>query len=137
MNASLRIRLAQFVGVALALFAASAVAAALAQTPAGELPKVAVVVAGSAARPSVVARAEAAVRDARGVQAQLRVPRTSADELGVTHLLAAGGYDAVITVGVDRRIAIAPVAARYPMVRFVETQARAGTLERALADAVK
>ena len=41
-------------------------------------------------------------------------------KLGVTHLLAASGYDQVKTVGVDRRIAIDPVAARFPETRFVE-----------------
>ena len=35
-------------------------------------------------------------------------------------MLAASRYDKVITIGVDRRIAIAPVAARFPETRFVE-----------------
>jgi basic membrane lipoprotein Med (substrate-binding protein (PBP1-ABC) superfamily) len=138
MNHLFRTRLAQFMGVALALFAGSAVAAALAQTPGGDTPKVAVVVAGpAAAQADVVARARAAVAAPQGVHAQLRVPRTSADELGVTHMLAAAGYDAVITVGVDRRVAIAPVAERYPQLRFVTASAREGALERALANAAR
>ena len=92
------------------------VAVGLAQS-APTQPKVAYVVAGDAAeQPAVVSRVRTlAARDG----AQLRVPHTTADQLGVTHLLAASGYDKVITVGVDRRIAIAPVAARFPETRFV------------------
>jgi basic membrane lipoprotein Med (substrate-binding protein (PBP1-ABC) superfamily) len=113
-------RIRQFAVVALALFAGSAVAAGLAQTAeSDQKPLVAIVVAGQAAdQPAVVERAR---RLAADQGAQLRVPRTTADQLGVTHLLAASGYDKVITVGVDRRVAIAPVAARYPETRFVES----------------
>jgi len=130
MNPFLRIRLAQFVGVALALFAGSAVAAALAQTPGGDAPKVAVVVA--AERPDAVKLARAAAEKAG---AQLRVPRTTGEALGVTHMLAASGYAAVITVGVDDRTVVAPVTARYPDVRFVA--ASAGALDGALASAAR
>jgi hypothetical protein len=93
------------------------VAVGLAQSAPSQ-PKVAYVVAGVAAeQPAVVERVRTlAARDG----AQLRVPHTTAEQLGVTHLLAASGYDQVITVGVDRRIAIAPVAERYPQTRFVE-----------------
>jgi hypothetical protein len=86
----------------------------------GDQSKVAYVVAGTAAeQPAVVERArETATRTG----AQLRVPITTADQLGVTHVLAAGGYDKVITIGVDRRIAIDPVAARYPETRFIEAR---------------
>jgi type IV secretory pathway VirJ component len=100
-------------GIVLAL-----VAVGLAQSAQGDQPKVAYVVAGDAAeQPATVSRVRSlAARDG----AQLRVPHTTADQLGVTHLLAASGYDKVITVGVDRRIAIAPVAARFPETRFVE-----------------
>jgi hypothetical protein len=92
------------------------VAVGLAQS-APTQPKVAYVVAGAAAeQPAIVERVRTlAARDG----AQLRVPHTTADQLGVTHLLAASGYDQVITVGVDRRIAIDPVAERYPQTRFV------------------
>jgi basic membrane lipoprotein Med (substrate-binding protein (PBP1-ABC) superfamily) len=111
-------RIRQFAVVSLALLAGSAVAAGLAQTAENDRPKVAIVVAGQAAdQPSVVERARKLAAD---TDAQLRVPRTTADQLGVTHLLAASGYDKVITVGVDRRVAITPVAARYPETRFVE-----------------
>jgi basic membrane lipoprotein Med (substrate-binding protein (PBP1-ABC) superfamily) len=116
-------RVRQFAVVALALFAGSAVAAGLAHTAENDRPKVAIVVAGQAAEQSAVV--ESARRLAAAEGAQLRVPRTTADELGVTHLLAASGYDQVITVGVDRRVAIAPVAARYPETRFVELSASA------------
>jgi basic membrane lipoprotein Med (substrate-binding protein (PBP1-ABC) superfamily) len=118
MNARIR----QFAVVALALFAGSAVAAGLAQTAESDRkPLVAIVVAGQAAdQPAVVERARKVAADEG---AQLRVPRTTADQLGVTHLLAAAGYDKVITVGVDRRVAITPVAARYPETRFVESSA--------------
>jgi basic membrane lipoprotein Med (substrate-binding protein (PBP1-ABC) superfamily) len=116
-------RIRQFAVVALALVAGSAVAAGLAQTAETDQPKVAIVVAGQAAQqPAVVERARALAAE-QG--AQLRVPRTTADQLGVTHLLAASGYDEVITVGVDRRVAIAPVAARFPDTRFVERSASA------------
>ena len=115
MTRTIRTRIAQFVGVVLALFAGSAVAAATAQTERGT-PSVVLLVAGKAAEnPQVLARAKAA-SDRTG--AQLRVAHTTADELGVTHLLAASRYDEVLTIGVDRRIAIDPVAARYPDVRF-------------------
>jgi basic membrane lipoprotein Med (substrate-binding protein (PBP1-ABC) superfamily) len=109
--------------VTFALVAGSAVAAGLAQTAENDpKSKVAVVVAGRAAeQPAVVERARAVAEDAG---AQLRVPRSTADQLGVTHLLAAAGYDEVITVGVDRRLAIAPVATRYPETRFVEVSAQ-------------
>ena len=102
-----------FAGLVLAL-----VAVGLAQPARGDQPKVAYVVAGDAAeQPATVARVRTlAARDG----AQLRVPLTTADQLGVTHLLAASGYDKVITVGVDRRIAITPVAVRFPETRFVE-----------------
>jgi basic membrane lipoprotein Med (substrate-binding protein (PBP1-ABC) superfamily) len=119
MNYLLRTRLAPFVGVVLALFAGSAVAAGLAQTAESDRPQVAIVIAGDAAeQPDIVVAAEAA---AARSGAQLRVPHTTADQLGVTHLLAARGYDVIVTVGVDHRIAIAPVAEHYPGVRFVES----------------
>jgi hypothetical protein len=106
-------RIRQLVLVVMAVFAISGTAALTAE---GDQPKVAVVVAGQAAeQPSVVARARDIAAD-RG--AQLRVTHTTADTLGATHLLAASRYDEVLTIGVDRRIAIDPVAARYPHVRF-------------------
>jgi hypothetical protein len=117
MTQTIRTRIAQFVGVALALFAGSAVAAAIASTPESGRPQVVLLVAGKAAEnPEVLARAKAAT-DRTG--AQLRVVHNTADQLGVTHLFAALGYDTIATIGVDRRIAIDPVAREYPGVRFV------------------
>jgi hypothetical protein len=116
-------RIRQFAAVALALVAGSAVAAGLAETAESDRPLVAIVVAGQAAlQPAVVEHARLLAEDEG---AQLRVPRTTAEQLGVTHLLAAAGYDEVIAVGLDRRVAIAPVAARYPETRFVEVSASA------------
>jgi basic membrane lipoprotein Med (substrate-binding protein (PBP1-ABC) superfamily) len=114
MTTSIRTRVAQFAVVVLAVFASSAVAATLATT--ADRHQTALVV-GPGAAPDVVARAQDAAARAG---AQLRVVKSTADQLGVTHVLAAQGYDTVVTVGVDRRTAIAPVAKRYPETRFVE-----------------
>src|SRR5690242_7605368 len=102
--------------IALLLVAASA-AAWSAQPSAGDSPRVAVVV--TADDRAAVARAEAVVAAAHGADVALRVPRTPTEQLQVTHLLAAAGYDAVVTVGLDRRIAVDPVARRYSGVRFI------------------
>jgi hypothetical protein len=83
--------------------------------------RVVVVVDAAAGRePAVLAEAQAAVHRA-GDGAQLRVPRTSTEQLSVTHYFAARGYDLVVGVGLDRRVAVAPVADRYPGTRFVES----------------
>jgi hypothetical protein len=109
-------RVRQLISVVVAVFAISGAAALTAEGDQRQ-PKVAVVVAGQAAeQPGVVARARDIASD-RG--AQLRVTHTTAEELGVTHLLAAARYDEVLTLGVDRRIAIDPVTARFPDTRFV------------------
>ncbi len=106
--------------LALAVVAVFAISGAAALTAEGDQPKVAVVVAGQAAeQPATVARARD-IAAQRG--AQLRVTNTTAEELGATHLLAASRYDEVLTIGVDRRIAIDPVAARYPDTRFIEVR---------------
>jgi basic membrane lipoprotein Med (substrate-binding protein (PBP1-ABC) superfamily) len=132
MTEPFRNRVATFVGVVLALLAGSAVAAGLARTDRGDQPRVALVVASE--NPAVLASARSAASRTR---AQLRVPRTAAEQLGVTHILAARGYDAIVTVGVDRALAIAPVAARYPDVRFVETDATGSGLERVVNAATR
>ena len=90
-----------------------------------------VVVVDAAADPAAVAEARAAV-EAAGSEAQLRVPRTLTEQLSVTHYFAARGYRHVIGVGLDRDVAVAPVAARYPHTRFVA--AEPGKVARALAD---
>jgi len=78
-----------------------------------------VVVDAAAARDeAVLAEARAAVA-AAGEDAQLRVPRTATEQLSVTHLFAARGYSLVVGVGLDRRVAVTPVASHYPSTRFV------------------
>jgi basic membrane lipoprotein Med (substrate-binding protein (PBP1-ABC) superfamily) len=84
--------------------------------------QVVVVVDAAAGRdPGVLAEAEAAVEQAGG-DAQLRVPRTPTEQLSVTHYFAAKGSDLVIGVGLDRRVAVEPVAERYPSTRFVASE---------------
>jgi hypothetical protein len=90
-----------------------------------------VVVIDAAAGPAAVAEARAAV-EAAGSEAQLRVPRTYTEQLSVTHYVAAQGYTQVIGVGLDRDIAVAPVAEKFPHTRFVA--AEPGQVSRALAD---
>ena len=89
-----------------------------------------VVVVDAAAGPAAVAEARAAV-EAAGSEAQLRVPRTFTEQLSVTHYFAAQGYSQVVGVGLDRDIAVAPVAEKYPHTRFVA--AEPGQVARALA----
>jgi basic membrane lipoprotein Med (substrate-binding protein (PBP1-ABC) superfamily) len=84
--------------------------------------KVVVVVDAAAGRdPAVLEEARAAVARA-GSEAQLRVPRTSTEQLSVTHYFAAQGYDLVIGVGLDRRVAVTPVAEKYPRTTFVSAE---------------
>ena len=89
------------------------------------------VVVDAAAGPAAIAEAEAAVK-AAGPEAQLRVPRNSTEQLSVTHYLAASGYRLVVGVGLDRDVAVAPVAAEYPRTRFVATEP--DQVARALGD---
>ena len=69
---------------------------------------------------------------AAGSEAQLRVPRTATEQLSVTHYFAAQGYRTVVGVGLDRDVAVAPVASKYPNTRFVA--AEPGQVARALQD---
>src|SRR4051812_46589602 len=110
MTTPIRTRIAQLVGVVLVLFAGSAVAAAVPHKEA----KTAIVVASS--NPKTITHARAV---AQQTGAQIRVVSTYADQLGATHMLAAEGYEQVMTIGVDQDIAIKPVAERYPGTRFV------------------
>jgi ABC-type sugar transport system substrate-binding protein len=73
-----------------------------------------VVVVADASVPHATA---VAAQRAAGPGADLRVPRTETEQLSVTHWFAARGYD-VIGVGLSRRVAIDPVAERYPHVRL-------------------
>ena len=68
---------------------------------------------------------------AAGPEAQLRVPRTPTEQLSVTHYFAARGSRLVVGVGLDRDVAVAPVAAKFPHTRFVA--AEPGQVARALA----
>ena len=89
-----------------------------------------VVVVDAAAGPAAIAEARAAVK-AAGPQAQLRVPRTATEQLSVTHYFAARGYRLVVGVGLDRDVAVAPVAAKFPRTRFVAVEP--GQVARELA----
>ena len=115
--------LALTLSAVLALGAGSAVAAGLGQTAnATAAPKTALVIAGAAANdPQVLADAKEA---ATLSHADLRVVHTTGDQLGVTHLFAVGGYEKVVTVDVDQRIAIAPVNERYPDTQFISASPR-------------
>jgi len=92
---------------------------------------VVVVDASAASDPAVLAEARAAV-EAAGPTAQLRVPRTTTEQLSVTHYFAARGYRLVVGVGLDRDVAVAPVASKYPNTRFAA--AAPGQVARALQD---
>ncbi len=74
-------------------------------------PRAVVVVDARSAAPGVIAAAEAAGAD-------VRVARTSTEQLSVTHLFAAKRYDVIVGVGLDRRVAVDPVAEHYPGTRF-------------------
>ena len=75
--------------------------------------RVAVVVDGSG--PDAEARIAAARADARERNATLRIPRTLHEQLSVTSLLAAKGYDVIVGYGLEEHAAIAPLhgAVRY------------------------
>jgi basic membrane lipoprotein Med (substrate-binding protein (PBP1-ABC) superfamily) len=103
--------------VAFAALAAAGCATAAADGPHKD--KVVVVLGGQAAHsPALIERAQAAANQAG---AQLRVPQTSTEELGVTHLFAARGYDTIVAIDLDRHVSVDPVAERYPSVRFTQT----------------
>jgi len=102
----------------LALTAAVSVQAASA---APERQVVVVVDAAAGRDPAVLAEAQAAVERA-GDGAQLRVPRTPTEQLSVTHYFAAKRYDLVVGVGLDRRVAVTPVARKFPGIRFVAAE---------------
>ncbi|RKQ91198.1 hypothetical protein C8N24_1018 [Solirubrobacter pauli] len=122
----IQMKLAAVAGV-LAVFAGSAIA-----SPEPGSTKSAIVVAGSAATDRDALANAHEVAEATG--SDLKVVRSSAEQLGVVHMLAARGYDKVVTVGVDRRTAIAPVAGKYPRVRFVAAEANG--LSAAISGAV-
>ena len=116
MTKTIQTRFALPAAIALALFAGSAIA-----SPEDNTSQRAIVVAGVAANDKAALTQAHAV--AAATDADLKVVKTTAEQLGVVHMLAARGYDTVVTVGVDRHSAIAPVAEKYPRVRFVAAKA--------------
>ena len=77
-----------------------------------------VVVDASAGRDqAAIDTATQAVTAARGADGELRITRTPTEQLSVTSYFAARGYD-IVGVGLDRKIAVDPVAERYPSTRF-------------------
>jgi hypothetical protein len=113
MTRSFRTRVAAYTAIALAALAGSAVAATLGHTAKEPRATSAIVIAGDAANDAQL------IERARTQDPNTRVVHSDAEQLGVTVMLAARGYDEVVTVGVDRRTAIAPVERRYPNTRFV------------------
>jgi hypothetical protein len=90
--------------------------------------------AGGESKPSVavvLARHAELAPALKGVT--VRVPRSEAEQLAVTHLLAVQGVRRVIGVGLDRRVAVEPVARRYPGTRFESVAANVAALKRAVA----
>jgi hypothetical protein len=72
---------------------------------------------------AAIAAATAGVRGVRAADGELRITRTPTEQLSVTRYFAARGY-AIVGVGLDPAVAVAPVADRYPSVRFALTDAR-------------
>ena len=112
----------RIIPIVLAFFAGAGVAGGH-EAPAHHHPRVAVVLT------------DPALESAVPHDVALRTPRTGAEQLGVTHLLAAEGYTTVITVGVDRRTAVDPVARKYQRTRFISVPATRVALTRALGAA--
>jgi hypothetical protein len=81
-------------------------------------PRFVVVVDASAGRDAAaIDAATEAVRSARGADGELRITRTPTEQLSVTSYFAARGYD-VVGAGLDRDIAVDPVADAYPATHF-------------------
>lgn len=59
----------------------------------------------------------ASAPQAAGLAGDVRVARTPTEQLSLTRFFAAKGYE-IHGVGLDRRVAVDPVAARYPDTRF-------------------
>jgi hypothetical protein len=110
--------------LALALVGVSTVASA-----APERRIVVVVDTTAGTDPAVLAEAQAAVDRSHGT-AELRVTRTPTEQLSVTHYFAAQGYDLVVGVDLDDRVAVTPVARKYPDTQFLA--ARPGHVAQAI-----
>jgi basic membrane lipoprotein Med (substrate-binding protein (PBP1-ABC) superfamily) len=80
-----------------------------------------VVVVDAAAGPAALADARAAVARSGG-EATLRVPRTATEQLSVTHYFAAQGYEFIVGIGLDERVAVTPVTRKFPDTQFVAAQ---------------
>jgi hypothetical protein len=104
------LRLTHFL-IALALLVGVAGGAQAAPSGGGGAPASATVAVAPA---SDRAAAERARTYAARTGARLRLPRTLAEQLGVLHVLAARGTPVVVGFGLDRRVAVEPVARRYP-----------------------
>ena len=107
------------------LLALALLVAGLAFRPSRLHPRERFVLVADAASGTSPAEAAAAVRArerATGAEGEYRIARTPTEQLSVTHLFAAKGYDTVIGVGLDDRIAVDPVAERYPHTRFVSAR---------------
>jgi len=108
--------------VVLALLVAGFVFQAEGQEPRPE--RFVVVVDESAGRnAAAVDAATTAVRSARRADGELRITHSPTEQLSVTRYFAARGY-AIVGIGLDPRIAVAPVFDRYPAVRFALTDSR-------------
>jgi hypothetical protein len=101
------------------LLAVALLGAGAAVNPAPSQPRERFAIVADAGLQAEAAAAVRARERATGAEGTLRIARTPTEALSVTHLLAAQGYDTVITDGIDERIAVAPVAERYPATRFV------------------
>jgi hypothetical protein len=112
----------RIVAAALAL-AALVTLNALAATPSRPTARVAVVMDSSVAHdPARRAAAEAWLRRSGPAGAAAiapRVPTGATQQLSVTSALATRGYDTVVAIGLDRRVAIDPVVRRHADVRVV------------------
>src|SRR3954470_6973411 len=86
-------------------------------------PKVAVVMDASVAQdPALRAQAEAWLRrsaPAGAARIAARVPAGATQQLSVTATLATRGYDTIVAIGLDSRVALDPVVHRHPDVRVV------------------
>jgi hypothetical protein len=112
-------RVAIRIGVAAVAFAALVSLSALASSGSqGE--RVAVVMDRSVAQDPARRAAAADWLQAKGAaNIAPRITNSPVQQLAVTSALAVRGYDVVVAVGLDRRVAIDPVVRRFPDLRVV------------------
>jgi len=86
-------------------------------------PNVALVMDASVANdPALRAEAETWLRGAAppgAARIAARVPAGATQQLSVTSTLATRGYDTIVAIGLDSRVALDPVVRRYPDLRVV------------------